>query len=192
LANRSFRTSRSGDDTGAGGSRARTGSRPAGRDLSRPRGSSPRGSTRPTLRQQLDEAPVARRRADPGTVRRFITMSALLAVMLVVLTPTLRSYLQQRSEIAELKREKVAGQQRVDALTAERKRWDDPAYVKQQAQERLGYAMPGKSITVYVDDAGATHATTPRNGVTDATGLSSHPWYGQIWGSISTPAEGEK
>ncbi len=119
-------------------------------------------------------------------------MSALLAVMLVVLTPTLRSYLQQRSEIAELKREKVAGQQRVDALTAERKRWDDPAYVKQQAQERLGYAMPGKSITVYVDDAGATHATTPRNGVTDATGLSSHPWYGQIWGSISTPAEGEK
>ena len=86
----------------------------------------------------------------------------------------------------------LAGQQRVDALTAERKRWDDPAYVKQQAQERLGYAMPGKSITVYVDDAGATHATTPRNGVTDATGLSSHPWYGQIWGSISTPAEGEK
>lgn len=165
--------------------------RPGGRKAPRER-SRPRGSTRPTLRQQLDQPPAPRRRADPGTVRRFIAMSALLAVMLVVLTPTLRGYLQQRSEIADLKRQKAAGQERVDALSAERKKWDDPAFVKKQAEQRLGYAMPGKSITVYVDGSGDTHATTSKSGVTDAPGLSAHPWYGQVWGSIAAPADEQR
>lgn len=134
------------------------------------------------------EAPVqSRRRADPGTVRRFLAFSALLAVMLVVLTPTLRGYLQQRSEIAELKRAKAAGQQRVDDLTAQRKRWDDPAYVKKQAQDRLGYAMPGQKITIYVDDTNTPRAVQTDTGVANAAGLSAHPWYGQLWGSVSMP-----
>ena len=38
--------------------------------------------------------------------------------MLVVLTPTLRSYLQQRSEIADLRQQKIDGQRRVEALEA--------------------------------------------------------------------------
>lgn len=110
--------------------------------------------------------------------------------MLVVLTPTLRSYLQQRSEIADLRQQKVAGQKRVDTLEAEKKKWADPNYVKQQAGQRLGYAMPGKAVTIYVDDRNTARAVTKSTGVTNASTLSNHPWYGQLWGSV-TMSSGE-
>lgn len=113
-------------------------------------------------------------------------MGALLALMLVILTPTLRSFLQQRTEIAELRQQKTSGQQRVDALRARTEQWKNPAFVKKQAEQRLGFAAPGKQITVYVDDSDATHAVPSDNGVTNVTSLASHPWYGQLWGSIAT------
>lgn len=123
-------------------------------------------------------------------MRRALALGALFALMLVVLTPTLRSYLQQRSEIADLRQQKVAGQKRVDTLEAEKKKWADPNYVKQQAGQRLGYAMPGKAVTIYVDDRNTARAVTKSTGVTNASTLSNHPWYGQLWGSV-TMSSGE-
>lgn len=112
--------------------------------------------------------------------------------MLIVLTPALRSYLQQRSEIEELKSQKVTTQKAVNKLEAEKKQWRSEAYVKKQAEQRLGYAMPGKSITVYVDDSNKTHAVQKRTGVANVTSLSDRPWYGQIWGSLSRSSDAEK
>lgn len=109
--------------------------------------------------------------------------------MLVVLTPTLRSYLQQRSEIADLRQQKIDGQKRVEALEAQKKRWEDPAYIKKQVTQRLGYAMPGQKVTVYVDDRNKPHAVTKSTGVANATTLSSHPWYGQLWGSVKMSSD---
>ena len=47
-------------------------------------------------------------------------------------------------------REQVAAQEQdVAALEAERERWQDPAYVEQQARERLKFVKPGeRSYTV--------------------------------------------
>ncbi|WP_415544827.1 FtsB family cell division protein, partial [Dermacoccus barathri] len=161
-------------------------SRPArsGQDRSRPS-----GSTRPSLRQQFDAPIERRRRANPRTVRRALALGALFALMLVVLTPTLRSYLQQRSEIADLRQQKIDGQKRVEALEAQKKRWEDPAYIKKQASQRLGYAMPGQKVTVYVDDRNKPHAVTKSTGVANATTLSSRPWYGQLWGSVKMSSD---
>lgn len=125
-------------------------------------------------------------------MRRLLALGALFALMLIVLTPALRSYLQQRSEIADLKQQKVAGQKRVDALEAEKKQWDDPAFVKKQAAERLGYAMPGQKITIYVDSRNKPRAVTNSTGVANATTLSNHPWYGQLWGSVTMSSDENK
>ena len=116
-------------------------------------------------------------------------MSTLLAVVLVILMPSLRSYLEQRSQIADLKDQKAHLSRSVQALEAEKKRWDDPNFVKAQATERLGYAMPGQKVTIYVDRNNQAHAV---GSGAEQNYLKDHPWYGQVWSSISTKTNVEK
>ena len=49
--------------------------------------------------------------------------------------------------------------------------------------------MPGQKVTVYVDDRNKPHAVTNSTGVANATTLSSHPWYGQLWGSVKMSSD---
>lgn len=125
-----------------------------------------------------------RHRADPVTVRRAMVFGLLIAAMLVVITPTLRDYLQHRSQISQLRKEGVADAAEVQRLDAVKKQWLDPNFIKDQAGQKLGYAMPGKSVTVYIDDSNKTHAVNPTTGVANATSLANRPWYGQMWESV--------
>lgn len=105
--------------------------------------------------------------------------------MLVILTPALRSYLQQRSQIEQLKDQKSQASSEVARLQHQKQQWLDPKYVKQQAAERLGYAPAGQQITIYVDRSGKKHATTKTSGVENFSSMSKLPWYGQVWGSVA-------
>lgn len=153
--------------------------------------SRPGGSTRPSLREQLAEPIQPRRRAHPATVQKAVALCAMLAVMLVLLMPALRSYLDQRGQIADLKSQKAQATKHVADLEAQKARWDDPKYVKQQAQQRLGYAMPGQKATIYIDKNDTAHAVG-QSPLPKSEALKNHPWYGQVWGSISTKTNIEK
>lgn len=152
--------------------------------------SRPGGSRRPTLREQLAEPVEPRRRAEPGTIGKAVVLCVMLSIMLVLVMPALRSYLEQRGEIADLKQQKAAAAKSVERLEAQKKQWDDPAYVKKQASERLGYAMPGQKVTVYIDRNNKAHSVSDSAKATSP--LRNHPWYGQVWGSISTKTNIEK
>lgn len=105
-------------------------------------------------------------------------------VLAITLVPTARSLARQRAEIAAL-RERVATQHAdVEALRAEQARWQDPAYVEQQARERLKFVKVGdRSYTVL--DPAETERTTPA-GATVAAPKSDPdvPWYGRLWQSV--------
>lgn len=106
-----------------------------------------------------------------------IALAAL--VLVVLLAPTVRSYVAQRSDIAALERQVAQGEERVAQLEAEQERWRDPAYVEQQARERLKFVRPGEvSYTVI----GADEVTEAEI----ATGMVSEdrPWYDRVWGSV--------
>ncbi|MBF4993092.1 septum formation initiator family protein [Arthrobacter gandavensis] len=68
-----------------------------------------------------------------------------MVVITVLLAPSVRTFLQQRSEIAaleaEIAREQEAGQELQEALS----RWEDPAFIKAQARERIFLVMPGET-----------------------------------------------
>ena len=68
---------------------------------------------------------------------------------MVLLGSTVAAYVNQRGDIAALQ-DKVAPQQHdVAALQAEQEQWRDPAYVEQQARQRLKFVKPGeRSYTV--------------------------------------------
>ena len=72
-----------------------------------------------------------------------LTTLLLVVAALVVLAPGLRTFIEQRQQIALLEQQVADAQADVDDLDAEIARWSDPAYIEAQARDRLYYVYPG-------------------------------------------------
>lgn len=138
---------------------------------------------RPTSRPAATRAPrvMASARQDQGSgLWRWAVIAIVALVLVVLLAPTMRSYFAQRSEIAALERQVAQGEERLAQLEAEQERWRDPAYIEQQARERLKFVRPGEvSYTVIGGDE--------IEGQQVATGQvsESRPWYDRLVASIN-------
>jgi cell division protein FtsB len=115
---------------------------------------------------------------------------ALCAVLLTLAVP-LQQYVAQRNQLAGLAAEERAAKARVAALEQAQARWQDPAYIKQQARQRLHFVKPGETAWVIVDPttapasptrAGPGVAPAPTPSGVPATG----PWYGKLWSTVQT------
>ncbi|WP_242418144.1 septum formation initiator family protein, partial [Frankia sp. CpI1-P] len=75
------------------------------------------------------------------------TRATLLAVVICVLVLTLayplRLYLKQQSKLSELARTNTQAQARVNELRSTVERYDDQAWVSDEARRRLHYIKPG-------------------------------------------------
>ena len=176
---------------------ARTGkgsSRPAG--AASTRATSPTASGRTSTTGAPTTAKVVRRsragwggRLGGAVTHRFARRGAVLlsiAVFLAVLLgSTVAAWFHQRSEIAALRDQVAAQEQDVADLRAERQRWSDPAYVEQQARQRLKFVRPGeRSYTVLdpvpesgADEIAAADVVQPR---------ANLPWFETVWESART------
>ncbi|MGL4175118.1 MAG: FtsB family cell division protein [Dermatophilaceae bacterium] len=118
-------------------------------------------------------------------MRRVAALLTIVAFLTVLLGPTVAAWLGQRADIAAL-RDQVAEQQRdVAALETERERWRDPAYVEQQARERLKFVKPGERSYTVIDPEPATGTVDPVPDVVVA-GEPDLPWYAAVWESAQT------
>ncbi|ADD45450.1 Septum formation initiator [Stackebrandtia nassauensis DSM 44728] len=113
-------------------------------------------------------------------------MSGRTAVIALVLSALalsyaypVRTYLEQRAEINRLRDSQGEQAQRIAELEAERAKWDDPAYVKAQARERLLLVEPGEELIIIVDDK-------PDKGDKDSgpSKSSKDPWFDDLWESF--------
>lgn len=78
-------------------------------------------------------------------VSGFTVLAVSLTILAVlVLAPTLKIVVEQRQQVADLQAQLKQNQSSLDALNKEKARWDDPAYIRAQARERLYYVMPGE------------------------------------------------
>ncbi len=110
----------------------------------------------------------------------------LLAVVLLLIasyTSTLHAWWQQRSDIQATKAEIATRKQAIVDLEDQIDRWDDPAYVKQQAKERFGWVSPGEvGYRVIGSDGKVQGADVP---TLDAPPAKTDPeWYDKLWGSV--------
>jgi hypothetical protein len=87
----------------------------------------------------------------------------------------------QRGEIHTLEAQTRQQQQHIADLREQEQRWNDPAYVKQQARLRLHYAMPGEKTYVVLDQPKARRAAPKTEA--GSTKLSG-PWYARLWQSV--------
>jgi cell division protein FtsB len=130
-------------------------------------------------------------RAHGPLIRPVTMLSAVFIALVLLLAPYIRPWVTQRSEIAEANEQMRQLQQEVEDLSVERRRWDDPAYVRAQARRRLHFVMPGETGYVLLDDASpAAVSQSPRSAAALAAasqgdkGGSTEPWYGRLWASV--------
>jgi cell division protein FtsB len=92
-----------------------------------------------------------------------VMMLALVVLGVVVLAPSLKLLIQQRSQIAGLEKSVSEQRHQVSSLKGQIARWDDPAYIEAQARSRLLFVFPGDYSYLVIPDAtnGLAQATAP-------------------------------
>jgi cell division protein FtsB len=110
---------------------------------------------------------------------------AVCAVVLTLAVP-FQQYIAQRAQLTELAAQQRAERARVAALEQAQARWSDPAYVRQQARERLHFVKPGETAYVIVDPTPAPALTPP---AAAKPVQAQGPWYSKLWSTVTTAAE---
>jgi cell division protein FtsB len=159
------------------------------------RGTRPRAGGTRTPASRSEQAPVAPGPAATRPTRttarrpRFTGRAAVLVLVLAVLTvsyaSSLRAYLQQRSHIGDLKAQIAEREASITDLEREKKRWEDPAYVKAQARARFGYLMPGEQgFEVIGADGRPLEAQATLNDPDEVIKTVPKAWWSAAWESM--------
>jgi cell division protein FtsB len=163
--------------------------RTPGRRPRSPGRSGPTAAGRPERkRAERDRvATVARARAEERHRSRLTGRAAILVLVLAVLAvsyaSSLRAYLQQRDQIDALETQIAERESSISELEREKERWDDPAYVMQEARKR-GYVVPGETPYVVVDADGAPLTEAELDDPSSVGEGDSRTWYADVWTSV--------
>ena len=99
----------------------------------------PETADQPTVKARSSRA------AWSGLTTRALALGVVLLVLTISYASSLRIYFDQRHDIAATKIEIAQRQQEIGDLNTEIARWNDPAFVRSQARERLGWVVPGET-----------------------------------------------
>ncbi|MCV7577393.1 septum formation initiator family protein [Micrococcus luteus] len=158
----------------------------------RPAGRRPRPA--PRRAASAAAATAARRRAplpEPVPARqitgRALIVVAVLLVAAVLVAPTLRAFLNQQLEISAAREEIATMQAQREDYERRIQLWDDPAYVTQQARERLELVMPGETLYSVTGRPSETETDTEAEDTpvagADETVNTRLPWAEGLWDS---------
>ncbi|MEV8375309.1 septum formation initiator family protein [Kribbella sp. NPDC056861] len=114
-------------------------------------------------------------------------MLLVLGALIVSYAQSLRVWFDQHQQISTLQQEIRDREKRVDQLDDEISRWNDDAYVKAQARQRLGWVMPGEiGYRVIGADGKPVGAPPEPAGPVDpkADEPPAPTWYTKLWGSV--------
>ncbi|MBO9523045.1 MAG: septum formation initiator family protein [Nocardioidaceae bacterium] len=159
-----------------------------------PRGGRPR-NIRPgqrggtgRARQTAEEA-----RPRPRFTNRAAILLVVFAVLVVSYASSMRAYLQQRLHIDDLHRQIAASQADIADAQREKRRWQDPAYVEQQARERFGWVLPGETAYQVLDANG--NPLTRDDELTDPSTVAPpkpQAWWSKVYDSVDAADHPEK
>ncbi|MFT4307447.1 MAG: septum formation initiator family protein [Microbacterium sp.] len=113
-----------------------------------------------------------------------VIMLGLVVLAVLVLVPTIGTYVDQRQRIAALEQSVSVTQDEIDELQAESERWSDPAYIMTQARERLYYVEPGEVVYLVENDLDAADQPQDETPVSDEVQQTSTDWMSQLVASV--------
>jgi cell division protein FtsL len=128
-----------------------------------------------TRQQQPDAAGPSR----PASMRpRFTSRAAVLVIVLCAIALSLaypvREYIAQLRQL-QAQQAQITAQLR--QLRSERQKLTSPAYIRQQARDRLHMCMPSQTCYVIIGD-------TKRSAKSSPAGVVVTPWYERLWSSV--------
>lgn len=90
------------------------------------------------------------------------TLAALAVVVFGIFTlaPMVQLFFEQRQAIADLQATVQQSKDDVAAMQVERNRWNDPAFIRAQARNRLYYVMPGEVSYLVMSEDGLNVSDT--------------------------------
>jgi len=91
---------------------------------------------------------------------RTITLAVVVVLGIISLAPQVQVLITQQQALADTRAEVARAQQAVIDMKTERKRWDDPVYIRAQARDRLYYVMPGEVSYLVMDANGINQSDT--------------------------------
>ncbi len=111
----------------------------------------------------------------------------VLLILTISYASSLRIYFAQAHEIAASKAEIAERQQRIVTLQAELAKWQDEAYVRTQARERLGWVVPGEIGYKVVDANGKPlgGGAEISSDTADTVKPPEDAWWAKLWGSVA-------
>ena len=107
------------------------------------------------------------------------------AVLVVSYASSMRAYLQQRSQIGDLRAQIASSRTDISALQREKRRWGDDEYVRQQARLRFGWVLPGETAYQVIGRDGKPLEHTDE--LTDPSSVARtvpEAWWGKVYGSL--------
>lgn len=138
---------------------------------------------RGAARRPTPKKPVATAGTGPQLTTRAIVLLSVVLLLIASYTSTLHAWWQQRGDIQSTKAEIVMKKQEIVALQDQKARWDDPAYVKQQAKERFGWVTPGEVGYRVIGSDGAVKGDVPTLDAPPVAATDTE-WYDKLWGSV--------
>src|SRR4051794_35369530 len=169
-----------------------------GRNADRPSGAAgraPRTGRAGASRARRSRAAPPRRRMEPKALRlRRSTLTARAAILAVAVASValalalpFKVWVAQRGQISSLQAQTRDQEHRVAALKRDQQRWQDPAYIEQQARLRLHYAMPGEKTYVVLGKPKKHHAKAAAKPMGPTL---TGPWYSRLWQSVEAAGKG--
>ncbi len=112
----------------------------------------------------------------------------LVLVLAVSYFNSLRVFFDQERQISEARAEVAQRTQTISDLEKELQRWQDSAYVQQQARTRLGWVMPGEVGYRVIGEDGKPIDSDVQIEQSGSVPPGEEPptWYESMWGSVGT------
>ena len=109
-------------------------------------------------------------------------LAVVVCAIALSLAYPVREYIAQRRQIDQLQAQSQATTAELARLRAEALRLNQPAYIEQQAQDRLHMCLPGASCYVIIGGRPAGSAAVAAAAAT--------PWYERLWHSVRQADQG--
>jgi cell division protein FtsB len=176
------------------GARPSARARPSQRCSTPPGGPVPRvrGSEPLSRRGGGTSSSPARTSGRPSLTSRAAVLALVVGVLAVSYAYPLRAWYDQHTRRGALEQESAELSASIDELETQLQLWDDPAFVRAQARERLNFVMPAETGYVVVDESGSAKPVTTAEGIPVTAG---GPWYSRLWASLEAadiPVEEEE
>lgn len=129
----------------------------------------------------------------PRLTGRAAVLVGVLVVLAVSYASSMRAYVAQRDQTAELKAQIAQRSASIDDLEREKRRWADPKYVQDRAREDLGYVRPGDTSFVVLGKDGEPLEPDARLAEpAPVTPRTPTAWWDTAWQSVEDAGEPRK